>query len=102
MQALAEDLGIGMKADRGAALVLRGAGLFQLRLRLAAAVFLRIELAVARDLDDEAVAQRIDDRNADAMQAARRLIRIAAEFAAGMQHGENDLERRGLGEFRMR
>src|SRR6185437_476585 len=74
---LVEDLGIGVEADRGAALVGGAAAFLDLRLRFAAAVFLRIELLVARDFDRELVAERVHNGDADAMQAAGGLISIA-------------------------
>ena len=40
--------------------------------------------------------QRVDDRDAHAVQAARHLVAAAAELAAGVQHGQHDLGRRGL------
>src|SRR5690606_37165253 len=58
---------------------------------------LAIALVVtAPDLDLEALRQRIGDRNADAVQAAREGIgaaRTLVELAAGMQAGEHDLDR---------
>ena len=40
--------------------------------------------------------QRIDDRDADAVQAARRLVGLAVELAARMQRRHDDFERRFL------
>ena len=98
---VAEDLRIGMEADRGAATIGDGAGILQFRLGLAARILLRPELLVARDLDPEPVGQRVDHRDADAVQPARGLVGVARELAAGMQRRQDDLERRGLGEFGM-
>src|SRR5690606_7578251 len=53
-----------------------------------------VELAVARDLDLEHIRKSIDDRDADTMQTAGRLVGVAVELAAGMQLGHDDLERR--------
>jgi hypothetical protein len=50
--------------------------------RLAAREALAIELAAARDLDLDLVRQRVDDRDADAVQAARGLVGLAVELAA--------------------
>ena len=62
-------------------------------LRLAALrVLLVVALAVAVDLDDEALGQGVDDADADAVQAARHLVARAAELAAGVQHGEHHLD----------
>ncbi len=40
------------------------------------------------------IRQRVHDGHADAVQAAGCLVGLAVELAAGMQHGEDDLERR--------
>ena len=50
-------------------------------------------LAVAVDFDLDPCGQRIHDRNADAVQAARHLVTAVAELSAGMKNGENDLGR---------
>ena len=50
-------------------------------------------VAVAVDLDDEPLRQRVDDRDAHAVEAAGDLVAAAAELAAGVQHGEHDLGR---------
>ena len=54
-------------------------------------VLLAVALAVAVDLDDEALGQRVDDGHADAVETAGDLVAVAAELAAGVQHGEHDL-----------
>ena len=41
----------------------------------------------------EPLGQRVDDRDADAVQAAGDLVALAAELAAGVEHGEHDLGR---------
>ena len=51
-------------------------------------------LAAAPDAQVEPVGQRVDDRDADAVQAARDLVGILVEFSAGMQLGHDDLGRR--------
>ena len=38
--------------------------------------------------------QRVDDRDADAVQAARNLVGVLVEFSAGMELGHDDLGRR--------
>ena len=64
-------------------------------LRRAALVLLRPDVAVAADLDDQRLAERVDDRDADAVQAAGDLVAAAvAELAAGVQDGEHDLDGR--------
>ena len=44
----------------------------------------------------------VDDRDADAMQAAGGLVDLGIEFAAGVQRAHDDFERGLLREFRMR
>ena len=51
----------------------------------------RVVLAVAVDLDDESLGQRVDHRHADAVQTTGHLVAVAAELAAGVQHGEHHL-----------
>ena len=52
-------------------------------------------MPVAADLDREALGERVDDGDADAVQAAGDLVAAAvAELAAGVQHGQHDLDRR--------
>ena len=52
-----------------------------------------IDLAVLVDLDLQPLGEGVDDRGAHAVQAAGHLVAPAAEFAAGVQHGEDDLQR---------
>src|SRR3546814_1586296 len=94
MRTLAEDLFVGVKDDRGAAAVRRRADLFQLGLRCAARIMLAPQLAVAGDLDHQPVGQRVDHRDADAVQAAGGGIDLGGKLAAGMQRGEDHLQRR--------
>src|SRR5262249_39235168 len=54
-------------------------------------VALRPDRAAAADLEVEPLAQRVDDRDTDAVQTARNLVRRMLELAAGMQHGEHHL-----------
>ena len=58
--------------------------------RLAALVGLLIDLAVAPDFEIERFGQRVDDRDADAVQTARHLVAVVVELAAGVQHGQHD------------
>jgi hypothetical protein len=48
---------------------------------------------VAADLDLEPFGQRVGDARADAVQAARDLVAAVPELAAGVQIGEDQLER---------
>ncbi len=49
--------------------------------------------ALAADLDVEALGQRVHDGAADAVQAAGHRVSAAAELAAGVQLGEDELDR---------
>ena len=86
-----EDVGVGLERDRRAALGRRLA-LDELRRRLAAREALRPDEAVAAHLDREPLRERVDDRDADAVQAAGDLVAAAAELAAGVQHREHHLD----------
>jgi hypothetical protein len=61
----------------------------QRRLRLAQAVFLLIELAVAMNSELQVFRECVDDRYADAMETARNLVRGVVELTAGVQHGHD-------------
>ena len=86
---LLEDLGVGQERDRRAGL-LRRADLLQVGRRLAAGELLAEDLAVALDLDVEPLGERVDDRDADAVQAAGDLVAVAAELAAGVELRQHD------------
>ena len=88
-----EDLRVGLERDLGAARLGR-AGDQQIGLRRAALVGLLIDLLVAPDLELEPLRQRVDDRDADAVQTARHLVAVVVELAAGVQHRERDFRRR--------
>ena len=98
----AEDVRVGPEAHLGAAAVGRAAGLLQLALRLAALEHHAVERLLARDLDLHALGQRVGDRDADAVQAARGLVDLGVEFAAGVQRAHDHFERRLVLELRMR
>ena len=52
------------------------------------------DVAVALDLDLQRLGQRVDDRDADAVEAAGDLVAVAvAELAAGVEDRHDDLER---------
>ena len=84
-----EDLRIGLERDLGAAALGR-AGDGQSAQRLAALVALLVRLVVAPDFQVEPLRQRVHDRHADAVQAARNLVGVVVELAAGVQHRQHD------------
>src|SRR5688572_27514006 len=51
-------------------------------------------MTLAPHFDIQPAGQRVDDRRADAVKAAGYGISATAELAAGMQHGEDDLNGR--------
>ena len=67
---------------------------------IAAGEFHLIDLPIFVHVHFQPLGQRVDDRGADAVQAAGDLIAPAAEFAARVQHGEHDLQR-GLAGLRL-
>ncbi len=99
---LLENLRIGGEAHLGAAAVVDPAELLEARLRNAAREALAIEHLAARDLDLQRDGEGIDDRDADAVQAARGLVDLRVELAARMERAHDDFERRLAGEFRVR
>ena len=87
-----EDVRVGQEGDRRAGLVGRLA-LLQRAERRAARVVLAPHVTFAADLDVQLLAQRVDDRHADAVQAAGHLVAAAvAELAAGVQDRQHDLD----------
>jgi hypothetical protein len=78
-----EDLVAGLEPDRRAALV-AGADHGQGRHRVAEPVLLGVLLAVAVDGQVQRLGERVDDGHADAVQAARDLVRRVVEFPAGV------------------
>ncbi len=53
--------------------------------------------AVAADVDRQLLAQRVDDRDADTMEATGNLVALAvAKLAAGVEHRQDDLDRRAF------
>jgi hypothetical protein len=87
-----EDVGARPEGDRGARLI-TGAALGERRVGDAHRVGLRVDSALTSHLDVEPGRERIDHRGADAVEAARHGVPAAAELAAGVQHGEHDLDR---------
>ena len=92
-----EDVGVGQEGD-GRARGRAGGQLLaalELLLRGAARILLREDVAVAADLHQQALRQRVDDRDADPVQATGDLVATAvSELAAGVQDGQHDLDRR--------
>ena len=87
-----EHLGVGLKGHAGAVAVGVADDLHFLR-DMAAGKFHLIDFAFLVDLDRQPLGQGVDDRRADAVQAAGNLVAAAAEFTARVQNGVNDLER---------
>ena len=93
-----EHLGIGFEGDLRAVLV-RGADDAHFLGNMAAGEFHLINFPVLADLDLQPLGKGVDDRRAHAVQTAGDLIAPAAEFAARVQDGIDDLQRglAGLG-----
>jgi len=87
-----EDLLGGPEGDLGAGL-LSGLALLEVVVRNTQAEGLLPAVAVALDLDDELLAQRVHHRGADAVQATGDLVAAVAELAAGVEHGQRDGDR---------
>ena len=84
-----EDRRIGVKGDLRAGFF-RFAGSFQLRSGDALFVGLLPDFALAPDFEIEPVGKRVDDRDADAVQAAGNFVGVAIEFSARVQDGHHD------------
>jgi hypothetical protein len=84
---------VGLERDLGAALVGR-AGDLEIADRRAALVALLMHLSVAPDLELEPFRQRVHDRDSDAVETARDLVRRVFELSAGVEHGHHDFGRR--------
>ena len=65
----------------------------ELAVRHAVGEALPPQVPAVLDLGDQVGRQRVDDRDADAVQAAGDLVAAAAELAAGVQLGERDRDR---------
>jgi hypothetical protein len=103
-----EDLVVGQEVHLGAALVgvaedLHRADLDAVTLlddavlRHALLELEVVHLAVAAHGQAQPLGQRVDARHAHAVQAARDLVAVLVELAAGVQLGQGDLRRRTLG-----
>ncbi len=86
-----EDGFVGQEVDLGA-FAGAGAHLAQEADGFAFAVVLLPGVAVAPDLDVEGFGQGVDAGDADAVEAARDFVVGGVEFAAGVEHGEDDLD----------
>src|SRR6185503_2648150 len=83
-----EHLGVGFERDLGAALLGR-AGDVERRGRHAALIRLLVDLPVAPDFEVEYLRERVDHRDADAVQAAGDFIAVVVELAAGVKNGQH-------------
>ena len=89
---LRKNLRIRLEVHRGAGAA-RGADLFQAAGGLALLEGHLVLMTVALDRGDELPRQRVDDAGADAVKAAGGLVVAGFELAAGVEHGEDHLER---------
>ena len=90
-----EDLVVGPERGLGPGL-LGLAHLLKLGQRDAALVALDVDAAFRLDLQVQPLGQRVDDRDADAVQAARNFVGLVVELAAGVEHGHDDFGSRLL------
>ena len=97
---LLEDDRVGHEGGAGAGgAVGHDADCLQVGLRHAALVALEVHLAADADLHLQPFRQGVHGRDADAVEAARDLVRAAAELAAGVQLGHDGFQRRLAGLF---
>ena len=89
---LFEHLGVGLERNGRARAVGRADDRHLLR-DLAAGEFHLVDVAVFVHLHRQPFRQRVDNARADAVQTAGDLVASAAELAACVQHGVDDLER---------
>ena len=89
-----EGLGRGEEAHLGSVEILGLADNLERLDGLAALEAGAVQLAVAPDAQLEPVRERVDDRDADAVQPAGHLVGVAVELPARMQLGHDDLGRR--------
>ena len=90
-----EDLLVGPEGGRGAR-GLGGSDLLHLSDGLAARELHLVDAAVALDLDDEALGERVHDGDAHAVQATGDLVGVVVELAARVEDRHDDLERGDL------
>ncbi len=91
-----EDLRIGLEPLIRAGAFGGSADLLERHRRDAALELDLVEIAVAAHARRHVFGERVDDRHADAVQAARHLVAALAELAAGVQDRHRDLDRRHL------
>ena len=89
---LRENLRIGLEVHRRAGAA-RRAHLLQAAGRLSLLEGHLVLMTVALHRGDELARERVDDAGADAVKAAGRLVVAGFELAAGVEHGEDHLER---------
>src|SRR5205807_424975 len=89
---LLEDLRVRLEADDRPVLA-RLLARREFPLRDPELVALGPDAARPADLELEPLAERVDHRDADAVEAARDLVRRVLELAAGVEHGEDHLGR---------
>ncbi len=89
-----EGLGRGQEGHFGAAILVRVAHGLERRDRVAVGEFHGMLFAVAPDAKRQLRRQRVDHRDADAVQAAGHLVGVLVEFSAGVQLGHDDFGRR--------
>ena len=92
MRGGAENLVVWLEAHARPATVQNLAKALQRALRDAAGIALPIELLAASDFHLKEFGQCVDNRDADAVQPARRFIDLRVKFAASVQRAENDLQ----------
>ena len=68
----------------------------QVIVNLAAVVLLLVYLAARTHFNAQVTGQGVDNGRADAVQAAGDFVSGAAKLAAGVQHGQTDLDRRAV------
>ena len=89
---IVEHLRVRLEAHGGAGMVRLGDDGHVLRLDAAGKLHL-VDVPVFVDLHLQPLAERVDDARADAVETAGDLVAAAAELAAGVEHGVDDLQR---------
>ena len=92
-----EDVGVGPEPDRRAGVFARfevADALEAVLARFPAVEGVAPHRTVAPYLDFESLRQRVDDRDADAVEATGDLVRLVVELPAGVEDGHDDLHGR--------